>query len=81
MCEKRIFLSVSRNIPLKVACIESGKDQREIAELARIHHTRLSQIISNRVTPTESEQLRIAGVLQRSVDSLFPSTDSERVAS
>jgi len=63
---------VTRNIPLKVACIESGKEQREIAALAKIHHTRLSQIISNRVTPNESERLRIAGVLQRSVSDLFP---------
>lgn len=69
---------MTRNIPLKVACVESGKDQIEIAALAKIHHTRLSQIISNRVTPTESEKLRIAGVLQRPVESIFP---SEAIAS
>lgn len=63
---------VGRNIRLKVACIESGKEQREIARLAKIDHTRLSQIINNRVTPSESERLRIAGVLQRSVNELFP---------
>jgi transcriptional regulator with XRE-family HTH domain len=60
------------NVALKVACIESGKDQMEIAALAKIHVTRLSQIIRNRVTATESEKLRIAGVLQRSVETIFP---------
>lgn len=69
-----IFLSVTMNTALKVACIESGKDQLEIAELARVNYTRLSQIIRNRVTATESEKLRLAGVLQRSVDSIFPAT-------
>ena len=69
------------NVALKVACIESGKDQLEVAALAKIHHTRLSQIIHNRVTPTESEKLRIAGVLQRSVDSIFPVvTEQERAS-
>lgn len=63
---------MSLNVVLKVACIESGKDQLEIAALAKIHHTRLSQIIRNRVTPSESEKLRLAGVLQRSVSDLFP---------
>ena len=60
------------NKALKVAIIESEKPQSEIAELARIHHTRLSQIVRGRVTPSESEKLRIAGVLQRNVDLIFP---------
>ncbi len=63
---------MARNTVLKVACIESGKNQIEIAALARIDRTRLSQIIHNRVTPSESERLRIAGVLQRSAAELFP---------
>lgn len=57
---------------LKIALLEAGTDQRAVADLARIHETRLSQIIRNKVTPTESEKLRIAGVLQRSVSDLFP---------
>lgn len=59
-------------MPLKIALLESGKPQEDIAALARIHPTRLSQIVRGRVTATESERLRIAGVLQRSVDELFP---------
>lgn len=56
---------------LKVAVIQSGKEQGEIAQLAKIHQTRLSQIVRRRVTPTESEKLRIAGVLQKPVEDLF----------
>jgi transcriptional regulator with XRE-family HTH domain len=63
---------VSLNLPLKIALVSAGKPQSEIAELARIHETRLSQIVRGRVTATESERLRLAGVLQRSVDELFP---------
>lgn len=59
-------------MPLKIALLESGKSQEVIADLARIHPTRLSHIVRGRVTPTESEKLRLAGVLQRAVDSLFP---------
>jgi transcriptional regulator with XRE-family HTH domain len=63
---------VSRNKAILIAIIESEKDHGEVAGLAKIHPTRLSQIISNRVTPTESEKLRLAGVLQRAVSDLFP---------
>lgn len=63
---------VQLNVALKVAVIESLKEQGEIAALAKIHFTRLSQIVNGRVTPTESEKLRLAGVLQRPVESLFP---------
>lgn len=57
---------------LKIALLESGKSQEEIAALAKIHPTRLSQIVRGRATATESERLRIAGVLQRPLDELFP---------
>lgn len=69
-----IVSSVQLNMVLKVAFIQSGKDQDEIASLAKIHPTRLSQIVRRRVTPTESEKLRIAGVLQKPVDQLFSET-------
>jgi transcriptional regulator with XRE-family HTH domain len=70
------------NIPLKVAMLESGLEQGEIAKLARIHQTRLSQIVRGRAQPTRSEQLRLAGVLQRPVRDVFPDRQSdEAVAS
>jgi transcriptional regulator with XRE-family HTH domain len=63
---------VMLNMALKVAIIQSAKEQGDVAALAKIHHTRLSQIVRGRVTPSESEKLRIAGVLQRPVEELFP---------
>lgn len=65
------------NVPLKIALLESGRDQHEVAKLARIDTGRLSKIVRGKVTPNEGEKLRLAGVLQRSVDLLFP---TEQVA-
>jgi transcriptional regulator with XRE-family HTH domain len=62
-------------MPLKIALIQSGKQQADIADLAKIHNTRLSQIVRGRVSPSESERLRLAGVLQRDVNDLFPSPE------
>jgi transcriptional regulator with XRE-family HTH domain len=63
---------VSFNKVLKVAIIESEKSQEEIAALAKIHHTRLSQIVRFRVSPSESEKMRLSGVLQKPIEELFP---------
>jgi transcriptional regulator with XRE-family HTH domain len=66
------------NMPLKLALVESGKKQEQIADLAKIHNTRLSQIVHQKVTASESEQLRLAGVLGRPVRALFPTQQKER---
>lgn len=63
---------MTRNKAIRIAIIERDKPHSEVAALAKIHPTRLSQIISGRVTATESERLRIAGVLQKPVSDLFP---------
>lgn len=60
------------NKALKIAVIDSERTSEEVAGLAKIHPTRFSQIVWGRVTPTESERLRIAGVLQKSSTELFP---------
>lgn len=61
------------NKALKIAIIESDKTQIEVAELAKINNTRLSQILRYRVSPpSESEKLRLSGVLKRTVEDLFP---------
>jgi hypothetical protein len=67
--------AVARNKALKIAIYNSDVEQGEIAALARMHYTRLSQIINGRVIPNKSEKLRLAGVLQRPVEELFPSTE------
>lgn len=68
-----VYISlVARNTALRVAIVQSEKEHQEIARLAKIHPARLSQIISNKVTASESERLRLAGVLQRTVSEIFP---------
>ncbi len=64
-------MAVKLNVALKVAIVESRKRSADVARLAKIHDTRLSQILNGRVRANESERLRLAGVLQRSVDELF----------
>jgi transcriptional regulator with XRE-family HTH domain len=62
---------VALNKALKIAIIERGT-QREVAALTKIEYTRLSQIVRSRVSPNESEKLRLSGVLQKPVEELFP---------
>lgn len=62
----------TRNQALRHAIVDSMRTHREVARLAKIDYTRLSQIISYRVTANEGERLRLAGVLQRPVSELFP---------
>jgi transcriptional regulator with XRE-family HTH domain len=62
------------NMPLKLAIVRSGRSQREIAQYAAIGEVRLSAIVQGRLTPTEEEKDRLARVLGRRVDGLFPRT-------
>ena len=63
---------VALNVELKTAIFKSERAQMEVAKLAKIDPGRVSQIVRGRVTPNESEKLRLAGVLQRPVGELFP---------
>ena len=65
-------------IRLKVAFLEAGVTQQEIAAEAEIHSTRLSKIIRGWVTPTQAEKRLIARALRRPVQDLF---QEEAVAS
>ena len=69
---------MTTNKAIRIAIIERDLLHEKVAKLAKIHPTRLSQIIRGRVTATESERLRIAGVLHKSVSDLF---SDEAVAS
>lgn len=60
------------NRALRIALLELNTPQQDIARLARIHESRLSQIVRGRVRATESERLRLSGVLQIPVRDLFP---------
>ena len=60
-----------RNIPLKTAIYTAGKTQRQVAHLAGLPETLLSDIVRGRVVPTPQQQNRLARVLRCSVSSLF----------
>lgn len=60
------------NVALKMAILQSGKKQRRIATLARIHPTELSAIVRLRRAGTPEQRERLARVLGKSHDDLFP---------
>ena len=62
----------STNVALKVAIVQSGRKQVEIARSARISETRFSHIVRGRLEPTDKERDRIAKALHRSESDLFP---------
>ncbi len=68
-----------KNLALKIAIIESGLSQVDIAEAVDLHESRLSQIVNGRRDPTEAEQKALARLLKRKATLLFP--QSEAIAS
>jgi transcriptional regulator with XRE-family HTH domain len=60
-----------KNIALKVAIVESGLSQVDIAEAIDMHDTKLSFIVNGRREPSDAEQKAIARVLKRKVSELF----------
>jgi transcriptional regulator with XRE-family HTH domain len=71
--------TMPKNLALKIAIIESGLSQVDIAKAAELHESRLSQIVNGRREPTDAEQKVLARVLRRKAALLFP--QSEAVAS
>ena len=59
------------NIALKLAIFESRKKQQRIARLARIDITQLSHIVRGRREATPKQKIRLARVLNKSVEQLF----------
>lgn len=62
----------SKNIPLKVALMEREKPDYQSAIEADLHPNKLSKIINGLQKPTEEEKQRLADVLNRAVDEIFP---------
>lgn len=60
------------NAVLKLAILESGKTQMDIAAEVGVHFTKLSMIVRGHRQPSATEQRRIARVLRRPVHDLFP---------
>jgi transcriptional regulator with XRE-family HTH domain len=60
------------NITLKIAIVESGKSQIDIAKATAIHESKLSRIVRGHDEPSLEEKKAIAKALRRPVDHLFP---------
>lgn len=61
----------TKNIALKIAIIESGLLQVDVAEKADMHETQLSNIVNGRREPNDAEMKAIARVLKRKPSALF----------
>ena len=61
-----------KNLALKIAILESGLSQMDVAKAADIHHTRLSHIINGHREANEAEQKALMRVLKRKRIDLFP---------
>ena len=60
------------NIELKKALIDRGVPDYRSAIDANLNPTKLSKIISGYTIPTQDEKERLAEVLKRPADELFP---------
>lgn len=67
------------NKKLKLAVLNSGRPQFEIAIAAGLSETKLSRIVRGRAKPTESEAVRIAGALDMSAEQLFGNPRGRRL--
>jgi transcriptional regulator with XRE-family HTH domain len=60
------------NMALKIAILESGLTQLEIAKAADLHESRLSQIVNEHREASDAERKALARVLKRKATQLFP---------
>ena len=68
-----------RNLALKIAILESGELGYVVAARANVNPSLLSQFVSGVRRPNRDQAERIATVLNRSVDELFPDNDGAMV--
>jgi transcriptional regulator with XRE-family HTH domain len=64
------------NVALKQAIVATQRTQQDIAREAKLHPTRLSQIIHNERTASPVERASLAAVLKKSESELFPDDDA-----
>ena len=60
------------NLNLKCALVARGVPGYRTAQEADIHYTRLSKFISGLAQPTPEEKQKLASLLNKSEDELFP---------
>ena len=61
-----------KNLALKIAILESGLSQIEVATAADLHESRMSQIVNGWREPTDAERKLLARILKRKPADLFP---------
>lgn len=64
------------NDALHSAIFRTGKTQRAIALMARIPEAHLSAIIRGRAEASAGERKRLAGVLGKTAEELFPASET-----
>lgn len=62
---------MARRIRLKVAIIESGRTQREVARELDVTESRLSDIVTGEVQPRPFEETKLSEILGRPKEWLF----------
>ena len=64
------------NVALKMALFATGRDQQDLAKRARVSPQKLSHVIHGRREFDAKERERLARVLGKSQDELFPSDEA-----
>ena len=62
---------------LKIACIEAGLTQRQVAELVGIDEWKLSRIVNGKQVADDDTKAAIASARGRPVEDLFPAHSTE----
>jgi len=65
------------NIYLRIAILQSGKKNFEIAREAKIHPTILSHLVNNHYVPTPKQKQQLSQVLEKRIDELFSDRQKE----
>jgi len=68
-----------KNLALKIAILQSGLSQVEVAKAIDMHDTKLSFIVNGHREPSDAERKALARILKRKVAQIFPA--SEAIAS
>jgi transcriptional regulator with XRE-family HTH domain len=69
------------NKALRIAIIDRGLKQYEVAKRIGVGEARMSGFVHERFEPTDEEKKRIARVLKASVEDLFQAEEAEAAAS
>lgn len=62
------------NKALRIAMIERGLKQYEVARTIGVDEARMSGFVHGRLVPTDKQKKRIAKLLRTNVEAIWPST-------